>query len=234
MRYYHDRGSETEDSGTRSNEERGTRNEERLPSSVLHPPSSILRLPSFRDDRGVAELEGILVFALIAGVLLGCMLLGQWGTHLQNSQMGARLLAFNAGDNTLAQFGRTGDTATQTFSTGSWDTLAGTLPSVWLNAMFVLPNDRYSGRVKGTQRGRLPSQSPSLFAFSRASVGYYSSSSAASNSWVASEAAVRSTFYGIAYYVGRYRVTPSGISSKPTIPTAIPVLETIYSRIGGR
>ena len=209
----------------------------KLQAYPRRPLAASLRLAACSlklDDRGVAVLEGIFVFALLAGVLLGCMLLGQWGIHLQNSQMGARLLTFNAGDASLARFGRAGDSAAQTFSTGGWDAYAGDLPATWLNTMFVLPNDRYSGRVKGTQRGRLSSTVPSLFAFSRASVGYYSSSSATSNTWVVTEPTARSTFLGIAYYVGRYRVTPSGIGSKPTIPAAIPVLETIYSRIGGR
>jgi hypothetical protein len=219
MCYYHNRNSETGDRGP----ETGARN-----------PSSVFRLPSFRDDRGVASVEGILVVALLAGVLLACMLLGQWGTHLQSAQMGARLLTFNAGDLTLAKSGRPGDSATQTFSTGGWDAYAGTLPAGWLNTMFVLPNDRFAGRVKGTQRGRGPSQDKSLFTFSPTSVGYFSSSSAASNSWAASESAVRSTFYGIAYYVGFHRVTPEGIGSKPTIPSTIPVLESIYSRVGVR
>jgi hypothetical protein len=199
----------------------------------VHRPSSIVhRLSS--DDRGVATIEGILVFALLAGVLLGCILLGQWGTHLQYSQMGARLLTFNAGDANLARFGRAGDSATQTFTTGGWDAYAGGLPAGWLNTMFVLPNDRYSGRVRGTQRGRTPSQGQSLFAFSPASLGYHSSSSAASNTWGSSATDARSTFLGIAYYVGRYRVTPEGIGTKPAIPATIPVLESIYSRIGGR
>ena len=100
--------------------------------------------------------------------------------------------------------------------------------------MFVLPNDRYSGRVKGTQRGRLPSTGNTMFSFSRASAGYYSNSSAASNSWAASENAAESTFNGIAFYVGRYQVTAQGIGSKPTIPSAIPVVETIYRRVGVR
>jgi len=182
----------------------------------------------------VASVEGILVVAMLAGVLLACVLLGQWGTHLQSAQMGARLLTFNAGDLSLAKFGRTGDTATQTFTTGSWSAYAGTLPASWLNTMFVLPNDRYAGRVKGTQRGRLPSQGQSMFSFSPTSVSYFSSSSASSNSWAATESLVRSTFYGIAYYVGRYRVAPAGIGSKPSIPAAIPVLETIYKRVGVR
>jgi hypothetical protein len=187
------------------------------------------------DDRGVATLEGILVFALLAGVLLGCMLLGQWGLHMQSSQMGARLLTFNAGSTSLAKFGRTGDTATQTFSTGGWDAYAGDLPASWLNTMFTLPNDRYSGRVKGTQRGRLSSQSsPSLFAFSTASVSYFSNSGAATNSWAVSESLARTTFNSIAFYVGRYRVTPQSIGSKPTIPSAIPVVESIYSKAGVR
>ena len=199
----------------------------------IHRSSFIVhRLSS--DDRGVASVEGILVVALLAGVLLACMLLGQWGTHLQSAQMGARLLTFNAGDLSLAKFGRTGDSATQTFSTGGWDAHAGALPAGWLNTMFVLPNDRFAGRVKGTQRGRGPSQDKSMFTFSPTSVGYFSSSSASSNSWAATESVVRSTFYGISYYVGRYRVTPQGIGSKPTIPAAIPVLESIYSRVGVR
>ena len=201
----------------------------------VHRPSSIVhRLSS--DDRGVAIVEGILVFALLAGVLLGCVLLGQWGTHLQNSQMGARLLTFNAGDTNLARFGRAGDSAKQTFSTGGWNAYAGTLPASWLNTMFTLTNanERTSGRVKGTQRGRLSGPAPSLFAFSSASVSYFSNSSVSSNTWASSATDVRSTFLGIAYYVGRYRVTPQSIGTKPTIPSTIAVLETIYSRIGGR
>jgi len=209
---YHSRGSKTGDRGTKP----------------------VFRLPSFRDDRGVAMIEGILVFALLCGVLLGCILLGQWGTNLQKTQMGARLLTFDAGDISLAKFGRPGDSATQTFTTGGWDAYAGTLPAGWLNTMFVLPNDRYSGRVKGTQRGRLSSQGPSLFGFSPVSMGYFSSSAAASNSWASSTTGVRLTFLGIAYHVGRYRVTPEGLGSKPTIPAAIPVLESIYTRVGVR
>lgn len=187
------------------------------------------------DDRGQAALEGILVFVLLAGVLLGCMLLGQWGTHLQNAQMGARLLAFNAGDANLARFGRVGDTATRTVSTGSWDTLANTLPTAWLNTMFTsLTDDRSSGRVKGTQRGRLANEGPSLVNLSAASVGYFSRSSAGSNSWSGTSTAAKTTFDGIAYYVGRYRVNPQSIGSKPTIPSAIPVVESIYARAGVR
>jgi hypothetical protein len=216
---YHSRGPETGDRG---------------PKTEVRSPSSVFRLPSFRDDSGVAVVEGILVFVLLAGVLLGCILLGQWGTHLQNSQMGARLLTFNAGDAALARFGRAGDSATQTFSTGGWNSYAGSLPATWLNTMFALPNDRYSGRVKGIQRGRLPGQGPSVFSFSSASVGYFSNSSASCNTWASSTTDVRSTFLGIAYYVGRYRVSPQSIGSKPTIPATIPVLESIYSRIGGR
>jgi hypothetical protein len=187
------------------------------------------------DDRGQAALEGVLVFVLLAGVLLGCMLLGQWGTHLQKSQMGARLLAFNAGDVNLARFGRAGDTATRTVTTGAWDTLASTLPTAWLNTMFTsLTDDRSSGRVKGTQRGRLANQSPSLVNFSAASVGYFSNSSAGSNSWSGTAGAAKTTFLGIAYYVGRYRVNPQSIGTKPTIPSAIAVVESIYARAGVR
>ena len=117
---------------------------------------------------------------------------------------------------------------------GTLPHLPNCLPAGWLNTMFVLPNDRFAGRVKGTQRGRGPSQDKSLFAFSPTSVGYFSSSSASSNSWAATESVVRSTFYGISYHVGRYRVAPQSIGSKPTIPSTIPVLESIYKRVGVR
>jgi hypothetical protein len=216
---YHNRGSKTGDRG---------------PETGARSPSPVFRLPSLRDDRGMATLEAVMVFALLAGVLLGCMLLGQWGTHLQYSQMGARLLAFNAGTDSVRRFGRQSDQATQAFSRGSWDTYAGTLPVDWLNMMFVLPNDQFSGRVSGTQRGRLPGQGPSLFDFSSASLGYHSGASAATNSWADSGSAVESAFLGIAYYVGRHRVTPEGLDSVPHIPPAIAILETIYTRAGIR
>jgi hypothetical protein len=190
------------------------------------------RLPSFRDDRGVATLEGLLVFALLVGVLLGCMLLGQWGTHLQYAQMGARLLTFNAGDVSLAKLGRPGNQATQTFSSGSWDAHAGTLPAHWLNGMFVLPDDRYQGSVTGTQNGQQPGSGPSLFEYTSRSLGYRSGSSAATNPWGSSATDARSTFLGVAYYVGRYRTTPEGLDSAPRIPTANPIMETIFGRVG--
>src|SRR5512137_1507704 len=97
------------------------------------------------DDRGAAAIEGVIVVAILAGIFLGALLLGMWGTHLQSAQMGARLLAFDAGDDSLARYGRAGDEATQTFSRGTWDTLAPALPAGWLNTMFVLPNDHFSG-----------------------------------------------------------------------------------------
>jgi len=187
------------------------------------------------DDRGVATVEGILVFALLVGVMLGCILLGQWGMQLQNSQLGARLLAFNAGDANLARFGRVGDTATQTLTAGTWDTLAASLPTTWLNTMFTsLTDDRSSGRVKGRQRGRLASPGRSLFDFSPASMSYFSTSAAGTNSWSGTAGAAESTFLGIAYHVGRYQVSPQSIGAKPSIPVAIPVVESIYARAGVR
>ncbi len=193
-----------------------------------------LRL-ALRDDRGVATVEGILVFALLVGVLLGCILLGQWGTQLQNSQMGARLLAFDAGDPDLARFGRAGDTATQTVTPGEWDTLATGLPTDWLNVMFTsLTDDRSAGRVKGRQRGRLASPGHSLFDFSAASMGYLSTSAAGTNSWAGTAASAESTFFGISFHVSRYQVSPQSINSKPSIPSTIPVVESIYARSGVR
>jgi len=183
----------------------------------------------------VATVEGILVFALLVGVLLGCILLGQWGMQMQNSQMGARLLAFDAGDVSLARFGRAGDTATRTLTVGTWDTLASSLPTTWLNTMFTsLTDDRSSGRVKGRQRGRLASPGRSLFDFSMTSMAYFSASAAGSNSWSGTAGAAESTFLGIAYQVSRYQVSPQSIGAKPSIPLTIPVLESIFVRSGVR
>ena len=221
------------------------RKEERLPSSIFHPPSSVLRLPSFRDDRGVAMLEGILIFALIAGVLLGCILLGQWGTHLQYTQMGARLLTFNAGtasvanNDSVAKFRRFGDQAEQRFSRDSveWGTYSGfgILPVSWIDVFFVLPNDRYTGSVRGKQPGRLPGQGPSLFDFSPTSMGYHSRASAATNAWADTAANVEFKFMGLAYWVGYNEMTPEGLDHIPEVPRTnpdLPLLESIYTRVG--
>lgn len=181
-------------------------------------------------------LEGILVFVMLVGVLLGAMLIGQWGTRLQYSQMGARLLAFNAGDVNLARFGRAGDSATQTFTSSAWDTVTGvdSLPTDWLNTMFSsLTDDRLSGRVKGTQQGRLADQGPSVVNFTTASVGYFSTSSAASNSWVDTTSDVGMSFLGITYWVGYNQTTPEGLNFIPTIPASnLPILDTVYARLG--
>ncbi len=190
------------------------------------------------DDRGVATLEGMLVFLGLAGALLGVILLGQWAVQLQNAQMGARLLAFNAGDQNLARFGRPGNQAETTFSRDSvtWSSYAafGSLPVSWFNTLFTLHNDRRSGRVRGTQPGRHGSaNSSSLFEFSLATLGYGSGSSAACNAWDGSEAEARSKFLGISYHVGRTRNHPQGLTSVPQIPASIALLETVYTRLGG-
>ncbi|MBN2464416.1 hypothetical protein JXD38_02160, partial [candidate division WOR-3 bacterium] len=130
-----------------------------------------------------------------------------------------------------------GNTATQTFSSSAWDTLSNVsaLPTTWLNTMFVgLSNDRYAGSVSGTQHGRLAGQGPSMFDYVPASVGYHSAAAAATNPWADSVSDVQSTFMGIVYYVGRYQVDPQTIGTKPTIPATIPVVESIYARVGVR
>ena len=201
--------------------------------------SSIAARRCLRDDRGVAAIEGILVFAVLAGVLLGVMLLGQWATRLQYAQMGGRLLTFNAGDFSLARFGRPGDQAETTFSRDavSWGsyTAFDTLPVGWLNTLFTqLYNDRLSGRVRGTQRGRLaPEQGASMFEFSPASLGYHAGASAASNAWADNPAKVETTFLGIVYWVGYEKQTPEALTSIPTPPpSGLPLLESIYTRVG--
>ena len=123
----------------------------------VHRPSSIVhRLSS--DDRGVAAIEGLLVFALLAGVILGVMLLGQWGTYLQTAQMGARLLAFNAGDSSLAKLGKSANHPVQTLSSKNWDTLAPRVNAAWLHKMYTVSSGDFLGSVTGKARGRLPVQ----------------------------------------------------------------------------
>jgi hypothetical protein len=148
--------------------------------------------------------------------------------------MGARLLTFNAGTESLARFGRAGNQAAQAHTTGSWNAYAESLPTGWLNTMFVLPDEHFRGSVAGTQRGREPGTGSSLYQYTSRALGYRSASSAATNPWADTAPNVTSTFLGIAYWVGYNRTTPQGLTSKPTIPSTIPVLETIYSRVGVR
>jgi hypothetical protein len=187
------------------------------------------------DDRGVAAIEGILVFALLVGVLLGCMLLGQWGTYLQSAQMGARLLAFNAGDNSLAKLGKPGNQPAQTFTSENWDTLVPRVNATWLHNMYTLSNGNFSGSVTGTALGRLPGQGSSMFDFAAATVGYYANGwAAASAPWGMPESLAQSTFIRIAYHVGRTRASPSDLDSTSArpIPHGDTVLETIYGLVG--
>jgi len=189
------------------------------------------------DDRGVATLEGIVVYAGLTAVLAGIILLGQWAVQLQNAQMGARLLAFNAGDQSLARFGRPTNQAETAFSRDSvtWSSFSAFdgLPVSWFNTLFTMHNDRRSGSVRGVQSGRLASkQSSSLFEFARATLGYSSGSAAACNAWDGSEAEVRSKFLSISYYVGRTRTHPQGLTSVPLVPSSIALIETVYARVG--
>jgi hypothetical protein len=175
----------------------------------------------------VAALEGILVFALLAGVFLACLLLAQWGTGLQSAQMGARLLAFDAGDADLAKLGKPSNQPAQQFASGNWDTLA--------HNLFTLSrNGDVSGSVTGTAQGRLPGQA-SLLTFAPASMGYHAHNwTAASDPWGMSESVVQSSFLRIAYYVGLTRASPGELDSTSAreIPHGDTVLETIYGLVG--
>ena len=189
------------------------------------------------DDRGVAALEGILVLAVFAGVFLSCVLLVQWGTYLQSAQMGARLLAFDAGDIELAKLGKLPNHPTQQFAIQSWDTLVNSPGAVWLGSMFTLSDASYSGSVTGTARGRLPGQGASLFELAPAAMGYHSRSwSAASNPWGVPESVAQLAFLRISYKVARYQVNSSDLVSMvvESIPHQVAVLETIYARVGAR
>jgi hypothetical protein len=207
------------------------RNEGRLPSSVF-------RLPSLRDDRGVAATEAMLVLALLGGVFFAGLLLARWSTSLQSAQMGARLLAFDAGDVDFAKLGKPSRTATRQLVAETWDTLVDTLvdasKSGWLTGMFALTNTRSTNRVTGSAQGRMPGQK-SVFDYSPATMAYHASGWAtASNPWGIPESVVRSSFLRIAFNVGRYQVDTSGFVSMVVqpLPTSPAILETIFGRAG--
>jgi Flp pilus assembly pilin Flp len=202
--------------------------------------SPIFRLPFLRDERGAAAIEGLVVLAVLAGVFFANQLISNWGTSLQFGQMGARLLAFDAGDVQLAKLGKTSSRqAVQKFESTSWDTISKIDPTTsgWLNGMFVLSNDRFSASVADTAEGRLPGQTRSLAHYGPATMSYFTKDwSAAANPWVNAESTVGLQFLNISYYVGRHHVSPSVIDSTYAvgIPNTIPLVETIYSRVGVR
>ena len=201
--------------------------------SARHP-SSVSGL--IRDQRGSVAIEGLVVIALLAGVFFACLLIGQWGASLQSGQMGARLLAFDAGDVEFARLGRESRQPVQEFITESWDTLYDPTNANWLGGMFALPHDFYRGRVSDTAHGRLPSQA-ALFSFVPATMGYLTRDwTASANTWAMPESTARLTFINLAYYVGYWRVEPEALDSTKAepIPSSIPVLETIYVRLGIR
>jgi len=193
-----------------------------------------LRL-SLCDDRGVAALEGLIVFAILAGVFLAGLLLGQWGIGLQTAHMGARLLAFDAGDVELAKLGKPSNQPAQQFTGANWDTLAHGVNASWLSNMFTLSNGDFSGSVTGSSRGHVPGQGVSLFEYAPKTMGYGASGwAAASDPWRMPESVVGSTFIRIAYRVGLTRVSPSALDSTSArpIPHGDTVLETIYGLVG--
>jgi hypothetical protein len=199
---------------------------------ILH--NSDFRFPWFGDDRGVAALEGVLVFALLAGMFLACLLVAQWGTSLQSAQMGARLLAFDAGDVDLAKLGKPANQPVQQFASENWGALVNGVTANWLGNVFTLSDSDVSSSVTGTAHGRLSVQA-SLFAYARATMGYHALGwAAASDPWGMPESVVQSTFLRIAYHVGLTQTEPGGLDS--TCARAIPhgdtVLETIYGLMG--
>ncbi len=188
------------------------------------------------DGRGVATLEGIVVLALFAGVFFACLLLGQWGVSLQSGQMGARLLAFDAGDAQLARLGRVSRHPAQSYVNEDWVMLFNSRTANWINRVFTLSNGRFLGSVADTTHGRLPG-GPSLFGYAPASMRYHTDQwSAATGAWPAPDSALRLKLLSTAYYVGRYRLGPDDLDSTYGlgIPAAIPILETIYARVGVR
>jgi hypothetical protein len=189
-----------------------------------------------RDEQGTATLEGIIVLAVFAGMFCACLLLGQWSTSLQSGQMGARLMAFDAGDVELARLGRPSRRPAQQFVNQGWVGLFNSQTANWLSGMFALVNGQFSGSVADTTHGRLPGQS-ALFDFSRTTMKYRTDGwTATPDPWALSDSAVRLRLLTLAYYVGRYQVGPQNVDSTlvPGIPIANAILETVYTRIGVR
>jgi len=206
-------------------------------SSHQHKPKSKLGLAACGlqlDDRGVAALEGLLVLSLLAGVFFACLLLVSWGTNLQSAQMGARLLAFDAGDANLAKLGKPLSQPTRQFASENWGALVNGVTANWLGNMFTLRDSNVAGSDVGTAKGRLAGQA-SLFAYTSATMGCNAHGWAGvSNPWGMPESVARSTYLRIAYHVGLTRTDPGGLDS--TCARAIPhgdtVLETIYHKVG--
>ena len=199
-------------------------------------PSLDFRLRFLRDDRGVAATEAMIVLALLGGVFFAGLLLARWSTNLQSAQMGARLLAFDAGDVDFAKLGKPSRTATRQLVAETWDTLVDTLvdasKSGWLTGMFTLSSTRASSRVAGSAQGRLPGQQ-SAFDYSPATMAYHASGWAtASNPWGIPESVVRSSFLRISFNVARYQVDTASFVSMTVqpFPTSPEILETIFGR----
>ena len=191
------------------------------------------------DERGAAALEGIVLAAVFAGVFFANVLINSWGTSLQYGQMGARLLAFDAGDVELARLGKSTRRPVQQFASSNWDTIPkiDAATADWLNGMFVLSNDRFSASVADTTEGRLPGQTRSLLHYGPATMSYFTHDwSAAANPWVNTESIVRLQFLNISYHVGRHHTSPYVLDSTHAvaIPNTIPLVETVYIRLGIR
>jgi hypothetical protein len=185
-------------------------------------------------DRGVAALEGLLVVAMLAGFFCACLLLSSWGTSLQSAQMGARLLAFNAGNVNLAKVGKPLSQPTQQFASQNWVLLFNSPTASWLGNMFTLRDSNVTGNDLGTAKGRLPGQA-SLFSYPPATMGCNAHGWAGiSDPWGMPESVAQSTYLRIAYHVGLNRTTPSGLDSTSAraIPHGDTCLETIYHKVG--
>jgi len=213
-------------------------------SCFLKEPLSVRRFrPSCvaGDERGVATIEAIIVFVVLVGVFFTCLLLGRWGTGLQSAQMGARLLAFDAGDTALAKLGLSSRRPSQVFVTEDWDTLVDSLVSPakahWLDNTFSLANQLVTGSVTGTAQGRAPRQSGNLFSHPRTTLGYHARDWAtSSNSWGMPESLVEDKFLLIWGNLVLSKTDTTGITAMEVtpIPQQLEIIETIFGRAGIR
>jgi hypothetical protein len=192
----------------------------------------------FRDDRGQSALEGVLAAMVLVGMFLACFFLTQWGTGMQDAQMGARLMAFGAGDTTLAKLNNPRNEVSQLSINQDWDSVITAIQTGWhghrIRDLFTLTNSATTGSVTGTAKGRLPGQSK-LLSYPAAAMGYYSPDwAAAYNPWQSPSYLVRRRFMHIAYYEGLTLTDTNSLDSTSgqTIPHGDTVLQTIYGLMG--
>ena len=154
------------------------------------------------NDQGQAALEGVLAVAVLGGVFLASLFLAQWGLGLQSAHMGARLLAFEAGDYPTAAQGKPANHPLQNTDAdlhdGDWG--SGFASGIMHIIHKIFSQGDIHGQVTGTTRGRVPGQS-TLFSYASKVMGYHADYWASSDPWKVDKTAVKVVFYLVAWFV---------------------------------